>query len=354
MHRCPQFLDMQKLYVLFSKSQRVHALFEDVQKSEGLRHIRSLKRLNTVRWNSREMCIRTFVERHKYIILTLEMIQNDSTFDNKQRSEAAGLLVSINTKQFLAIPCSSFAKYLHTRDHALSRYLQTVNIDFSKALTMIECVSSSLELMRQKAEDVIRIMEDATVGFDDIEWRMTRVRRNTQKEHISHTPETESPKQVWKRCTFYVVIDTILQSFRSRFQDSKPLFQMLSVFSPVNFTVLQTSFNTVQDLQGHLKSFCEKYNLDLLRCAEELFNFARVYTDFLASCPSLISDQKEESDDEFGDLVDDSGDNEICEETDEAAVDDTILEEKRKGSSFSEVLGILCNPKFHLTDACIL
>ena len=152
------FGNLEKLYVLFSKSQRVHALFEDVQKSEGLRHIRSLKRLNTVRWNSREMCIRTFVERHKYIILTLEMIQNDSTFDNKQRSEAAGLLVSINTKQFLATLFLFREIFAHTGP--LSRYLQTVNIDFSKALTMIECVSSSLELMRQKAEDVIRIMED--------------------------------------------------------------------------------------------------------------------------------------------------------------------------------------------------
>lgn len=225
-----------------------------MQKSEGLRHIHSLKRLNTVRWNSREMCIRTFVERHKCIILTLEMIQNDSTFDNKQRSEAAGLLISINTKQFLA---TLFLFHeIFTRTGPLNRYLQNVNIDFSKALTMIESVLSSLELMRENAEDVIQLMENAAVSFDDIEWRITRVRRTTQKELTSHTgttSETESPKQAWKCCTFYIVIDTILQSFRSRFQDSKPLFQMLSVFSPNNFTTLQESFPTVHDPQCHLK-----------------------------------------------------------------------------------------------------
>ena len=48
------------------------------------------------------MCIKSFIERHKSIVLSLERIQDDTTFDGKQRSEAAGLLLSINTKQFLA------------------------------------------------------------------------------------------------------------------------------------------------------------------------------------------------------------------------------------------------------------
>ena len=54
-----------------------------------------LKRLNTVRWSSREMCIRAFVERQHCIILTLEKIQMDAGLDTKQRSDAAGLLSSI-------------------------------------------------------------------------------------------------------------------------------------------------------------------------------------------------------------------------------------------------------------------
>ena len=88
--------------MLFSKSLKVHTVFEDVQRSEGLEN-RSLKRLNTTRWSSREMCIKSFIERHKSIVLSLERIQDDTTFDGKQRSEAAGLLLSINTVK--TIPC---------------------------------------------------------------------------------------------------------------------------------------------------------------------------------------------------------------------------------------------------------
>ena len=56
------FGNLKTMYLLFSKSQKALAVFEDIQRSEGL-PLRSLKRLNTVRWFSRELCLRTFLER---------------------------------------------------------------------------------------------------------------------------------------------------------------------------------------------------------------------------------------------------------------------------------------------------
>ena len=43
------FGNLKTMYLLFSKSQKALAVFEDIQRSEGL-PLRSLKRLNTVRW----------------------------------------------------------------------------------------------------------------------------------------------------------------------------------------------------------------------------------------------------------------------------------------------------------------
>ena len=42
------FGNLEALYLLFTRSPKVHGLFEDVQRSQGCA-IRSLKRLNTVR-----------------------------------------------------------------------------------------------------------------------------------------------------------------------------------------------------------------------------------------------------------------------------------------------------------------
>ena len=49
------FQNLQALYVIISKSQSIHQLFEDCQKELKL-PIRSLKRINTVRWSAREYC----------------------------------------------------------------------------------------------------------------------------------------------------------------------------------------------------------------------------------------------------------------------------------------------------------
>ena len=58
------FGNLEALYLLFTRSPNVHGLFEDVQRSQGCA-IRSLKRLNTVRWSAREMCLSTFLERYE-------------------------------------------------------------------------------------------------------------------------------------------------------------------------------------------------------------------------------------------------------------------------------------------------
>ena len=91
--------------MLFSRSQKVHNIFESTQLSHGL-PIRSLKRLNTVRLNAREMCLLTCLERYESILEALDIVHTDTSFDTKHRSEAAGLLISIQIKQFLATALS--------------------------------------------------------------------------------------------------------------------------------------------------------------------------------------------------------------------------------------------------------
>ena len=87
------------------------------------------------------------------------------------------LFLSIqNNFSYLTRSCYLFRE-IFARTEPPSRYLQTLNIDFSKAQTMIDSVSSSLELMRDNA--------DAIVGFDgNIEWNNTCVRRKSQNELI--------------------------------------------------------------------------------------------------------------------------------------------------------------------------
>ena len=52
------------------------------------------------------------IQQHKSIVL--ERIQDDTTFDGKQRSKTASLSLSINTKQFLATLYLLHEVFAHT------------------------------------------------------------------------------------------------------------------------------------------------------------------------------------------------------------------------------------------------
>ena len=96
---------------------------------------------------------------------------------------------------------------------------------------------------------------------------------------------------------------------------------------------------------------CDKYNLDYIRCADELFSFARVYSRFDSSVLYSEVHQDEEMLDE---------DEIYCEVDEDITID---CDEQQTGGKFGEsgqncekssvfsVLAILCSPAYHLMDA---
>ncbi|KAL5505190.1 hypothetical protein EMCRGX_G006585 [Ephydatia muelleri] len=290
------FGNLETLYVLFTRSQKVHGLFEEVQRSQGCA-IRSLKRLNTVRWSAREMCLSTFLERYECILLTLNQIQTEVSFDLKHRSEAAGLLSSIQTREFLAT--AFLFQEIFAKTGPLSRYLQSVNMDYAKALAMIDSVIASLERMRSAPQDIIDIMERSVQDSSSIQWKTTRV-----------------------------------------------TFETLALFAPGNFTDLVKSGKSAQDLHCNVAEFCDKFQLNSNQCLQELLSFSAVYDRF--HTPSSTSHRMDVEDitltDLLSDETNDDGTTGVDQQTDPA---DQVL----ANWSFLDALNLLCNPAYHLYDA---
>ena len=93
------FNDLEALYVLFSKTQRIHDLFETVQGEENLK-VLSLKRLNTVRcWHSRESCLKVLLSRYDCILSVLDTVALNFSIAGNPRKTSAGLLTQIQTKR---------------------------------------------------------------------------------------------------------------------------------------------------------------------------------------------------------------------------------------------------------------
>lgn len=114
---------------MFSKSPAVHAAFEDTQNHKDWQFV--LKRLNTTRRSSSELCLDVFLDRYSSILETFNAIEADTTFNSKIRADASG---SIQTKQFMATAYLFHEKFAQTGQ--LNRYLQSVHLDISKVIAI--------------------------------------------------------------------------------------------------------------------------------------------------------------------------------------------------------------------------
>ena len=191
----------------------------------------------------------------------------------------------------------------------------------------------------------------------------------------------ETPEDDWKRNTFYVSVDTIINSLKNRFEKNQPLLQAFSLFAPSRFPQLVKNFKTAHDLQARFNTFCKMYNIDAFRCADELFNFARSFEKFdcLSVCQQEDDDDSGE-DDDYDDDDDDADDNEdnggdgdgdgdgdddnyddIDDDDEVSGTSDNeqsdngtkkaIKQSKKKIPSFSDALLLPCNPDYSLVDA---
>ena len=144
------FGKLEKVYALFSRSQKIHSVFEDIQKDERLK-VLTLKRVNTVRWHSREFCLKVFLERYSCIIQVLENVVTGTSFDENQRLTAEGLLTSFQLKQIVAT--AYLFREIFAITGPLSRYLQSIDADLGKATSMIDsaiCILNNCETMRKR------------------------------------------------------------------------------------------------------------------------------------------------------------------------------------------------------------
>lgn len=334
------FDNLQALYVMVSRSQPIHQLFEDCQKQLKEESIRSLKRIDTVRWSAREFSLDIFVKRYDSIMLMLQKIVDDNSYKSDKRSTADGMLKLFSTKQFLAT--ALLFKEIFSITGPLSRKLQSVNIDFGSALTLLKNAEEQLETLRKDPQQIIDAVD---LNFEGAEWEQKRIVRSRRisgagETAVDKNKSTESidPEAKWRIDVFTVALDYVTVGLDNRFSDSKHVLEAFSIFSPRAFPTFFTDYPTTNHVEEKVREFCNTYKIDVHRCAAELFSFAKVFEDFDLG---LIQNKSQtiylDSDIDY--LSDD-----------EVEIDD---EEDASGKfkSFMDCLSVLTNKNYMLIDA---
>ncbi|CAB4000210.1 Hypothetical predicted protein [Paramuricea clavata] len=122
---------------------------------------------------------------------------------------------------------------------------------------MVESAIDELNELCKQPERIIRYVEQKH-DSPSVTWEQPRIRRRRRMDDENAEDEpAETPEDHWKRNTFYVSVDTILNSLKNRFEKNQPLLQAFSLFAPSRFPQLVKNFKTAHDLQACLNTFCE-------------------------------------------------------------------------------------------------
>ena len=95
----------------------------------------TVKRLNDVRWSSRELCLKVVDKRYDILLQVLEKVIGDKSLEDKQRAVAVGLRQSFLKKEIVATTC--FFKEIFGITGPLNKYLQGINMDLGKANDLV-------------------------------------------------------------------------------------------------------------------------------------------------------------------------------------------------------------------------
>ena len=165
------FSYLESMYLLVTKCAEIEKIFRKAQEDRSLSYL-SLKRINTVRWNSRELSLHVFLQRYDCIGETLQKAANDTSLERDKRSRASGLLENIVTKQFVATALLFTEIFQLTGP--LSRYLQSVDLDFGKAISMVNDIIMQLENLRRRPEYILDIISQSN-SYERINWKPIRI-----------------------------------------------------------------------------------------------------------------------------------------------------------------------------------
>ena len=166
------------LHNLLNQSMKIHKYFEDAQKDTDLEVI-TVKRINTVRWSSRELCLKVFDKRYDTLMGVLQKVIDDTSLENKQRAVATGLRQSFLRKNIVATAC--LFKEIFIITGPLNKYLQSIDMDLGKANAL---VSGALDQLQRLRDEPDRIIEQVN-KFNNCEWDNERRRAVRQNEDES-------------------------------------------------------------------------------------------------------------------------------------------------------------------------
>ncbi|XP_061368801.1 uncharacterized protein LOC133311724 [Gastrolobium bilobum] len=203
----------------------------DVQSGRGLNQEMSLSRPGDTRWSSHYRSLVSLCTLFDPVLDVLEIIKDDTTLMQAKRSEASGLIMRMQTFEFVLL-LNLMIKVLAITNE-LSQTLQRKDQDIVNAMTLVKVSKVLLQNMRDNGWDnLFKKTSDFCIKHDidipDMESVLALQGRTKRRGPVTHLHH-------FKVDIFYAVIDTQLQELDDRFSEvSSNLLECMACLNPCN------------------------------------------------------------------------------------------------------------------------
>ncbi|CAF4338066.1 unnamed protein product, partial [Rotaria magnacalcarata] len=236
------------------KEQR-HVIFEEIQEEAGLKAL-TIKQLSDTRWTCRWNCLKVVLTRYPQIISTLQVME---------APESHLLIHSMERFDFVFHLFIMSEIYLIT--NILSKYLQSSHICISQALNQVKMTVNALESLRNETEferfysTALQISEENEI---DPPKELRKKKVPVRFGGGDKTLNALNIEDHYRINTYYAVLDTIITSIKTRFDENI----IIDVLLMEKLFLTKTLLN-----ENELKQLSKQYSLnyDDLRGEQRLY-----------------------------------------------------------------------------------
>ncbi|KAK4278543.1 hypothetical protein QN277_016378 [Acacia crassicarpa] len=204
---------------------------DDVQSGRGLNQEMSLSRPGDTRWTSHYRSLVSLCRLFDPVLDVPEIVKDDTTLMQAKRSEATGLMMRMETFEFVLLLHLMINVLAITNE--LSQALQRKDQDIVNAMSLVKVSKMLLLKMRDDGWDNLfqktsEFCIKRGIDIPDMESVLQvqgRIKRRRPVTHLHH----------FKVDIFYAVIDTQLQELNDRFSEvSLNLLECMACLNPCN------------------------------------------------------------------------------------------------------------------------
>lgn len=175
----------------------------------------SLKNLSETRWSARDDACKSLNKNYDSIVKVLTNISSDLTEKSLARSEAKGILSTINRLEitFMII----FWGNILDRFNSTSKKLQSVEIDLSIVVELYESLINYITELR--TDEMFDMFEDKAVKSSQTKQydsQIKRKKKRTMKNDEINSEIVLSERQIFKINTYFVILDSLLSALKKR------------------------------------------------------------------------------------------------------------------------------------------